>query len=66
MVASKAADSMKLRILSFCFQATALLCAFTGWLNWRAGKLHVAAWGACTAENLRTLNVRKVAGLRLE
>ena len=57
--------AMKLRFLSAIFQLTALLCSCTSALNRCAGKLHVAAWGACTKENLRTLNVRKVARLRV-
>lgn len=58
-------NQMKLRFLSALFQFSAALCCATQALNRCAGRMHTRAWTACTAENLRTLNVRKVRGLRI-
>ena len=56
---------MKLRFLSLLFAGACRLEKATAALNRGAGWLHVRAWAACDRENLRSLNVRRVRGLRI-
>lgn len=56
---------MKLRLLSALYTCAVRLEKLTTALNRGAGWLHVKAWAACDRENIRTLNVRRVRGLRI-
>ena len=53
---------MKLRALSLLFALTGIICRLTSAAHTAASKLNERAWIACTKENMRTLNVRRVGG----